>query len=39
MPRMPAKTFTDKELEIMRLVWKRGEATAKRGRYGKGEKR
>jgi|SRR5215510_8097569 len=29
MPRVPAKTFTDKELEIMRVVWERGEATAK----------
>jgi hypothetical protein len=39
MPRMPAKIFTDNELEIMRLVWERGEATTKRGRYGEGEKR
>jgi predicted transcriptional regulator len=29
MPRQPSKTFTDKELEIMRVVWERGEATAK----------
>jgi BlaI family transcriptional regulator, penicillinase repressor len=29
MPRIPAKTFTDKELEIMRVVWELGEATAK----------
>jgi BlaI family transcriptional regulator, penicillinase repressor len=29
MPRIPAKTFTDKELEIMRVVWERGEATAR----------
>jgi len=29
MPRMPSKTFTDKELEIMRVVWERGEATAR----------
>jgi predicted transcriptional regulator len=29
MPRIPAKTFTDKELEIMRVVWERGEASAK----------
>ena len=29
MPRVPAKTFTDKELEIMRVVWERGEASAK----------
>jgi BlaI family transcriptional regulator, penicillinase repressor len=29
MPRQPSKTFTDKELEIMRVIWDRGEATAK----------
>lgn len=29
MPRQPAKTFTDKELEIMRVIWERGAATAK----------
>ncbi len=29
MPRTPSKTFTDKELEIMRVIWERGEATAK----------
>ncbi len=29
MPRTPAKTFTDKEMEIMRLIWELGEATAR----------
>jgi len=29
MPRGPSKTFTDKELEIMRVIWERGEATAR----------
>jgi len=29
MPRKPSKTFTDKELEIMRVVWERGEASVK----------
>ncbi|MGH9834379.1 MAG: BlaI/MecI/CopY family transcriptional regulator [Blastocatellia bacterium] len=29
MPRTPSKTFTDKEMEIMRVIWERGEATAK----------
>src|SRR5205085_11284060 len=29
MPRKPSKTFTDKELEIMRVVWELGEATAR----------
>ena len=29
MPRQPSKTFTDKELEIMRVVWERGEVSAK----------
>lgn len=29
MPRKPSKTFTDKELEIMRVVWELGEATVK----------
>ena len=29
MPRQPSKTFTDKELEIMRVVWKLGEASAR----------
>ena len=29
MPRQPSKTFTDKELEIMRIVWKLGEASAR----------
>src|SRR5215510_803008 len=29
MPRQPSKTFTDKELEIMRVIWERSEATAK----------
>ena len=30
MPRQPSKTFTDRELEIMRVVWKLGEASARR---------
>ncbi|MCI0388985.1 MAG: BlaI/MecI/CopY family transcriptional regulator, partial [Acidobacteria bacterium] len=29
MPRTPSKTFTDKELEIMRAIWELGEATAR----------
>jgi predicted transcriptional regulator len=29
MPRQPSKTFTDRELEIMRVVWRLGEASAK----------
>jgi BlaI family transcriptional regulator, penicillinase repressor len=29
MPRTPSKTFTDKELEIMRVIWEVGEATAR----------
>ena len=29
MPRKPSKTFTDRELEIMRLVWKHGEVSAR----------
>lgn len=29
MPRKPSKTFTDRELEIMRVVWGLGEASAK----------
>jgi predicted transcriptional regulator len=29
MPRKPSKTFTDKELEIMRVVWELGEASAR----------
>lgn len=29
MPRKPSRTFTDKELEIMRAVWKLGEASAR----------
>jgi BlaI family transcriptional regulator, penicillinase repressor len=29
MPRKPSATFTDKELEIMQIVWSRGEATAR----------
>mgnify|MGYP000222806261 CR=1 FL=1 len=29
MPRAVSKTFTDKELEIMRVVWDLGEATAR----------
>ncbi len=29
MPREVSKTFTDKELEIMRVVWDLGEATAR----------
>jgi predicted transcriptional regulator len=29
MPRKPSETFTDKELEIMRIIWERGEATVK----------
>lgn len=29
MPRQPSKTFTDRELEIMRVVWKLGEASAR----------
>ena len=29
MPRKPSTTFTDKELEIMRVVWKLEEATAR----------
>ena len=29
MPRTPSKTFTEKELEIMQVVWELGEATAR----------
>jgi predicted transcriptional regulator len=29
MPRKPSKTFTDKELEIMRVVWELGNASAR----------
>src|SRR6185436_21024781 len=29
MPRQPSKTFTERELEIMRVVWKLGEASAR----------
>jgi len=29
MPRKPSKTFTDRELEIIRIVWKLGEASAR----------
>ncbi|MGH9845282.1 MAG: BlaI/MecI/CopY family transcriptional regulator [Blastocatellia bacterium] len=29
MPRTPSKTYTEKELEIMRVVWELGEATAR----------
>jgi BlaI family transcriptional regulator, penicillinase repressor len=29
MPRKPSKSFTDRELEIMKVVWQMGEATVK----------
>ena len=29
MPRQPSKTFTDKELEIMQVVWQLGEGSAR----------
>ena len=29
MSRTPSKTFTEKELEIMRVIWELGEATAR----------
>jgi predicted transcriptional regulator len=29
MPRKPSKVFTEKELEIMKLVWQMGEVTVK----------
>lgn len=29
MPRKPSQTFTEKEMEIMQIVWELGEATAK----------
>ena len=29
MARKPSKSFTDKELEIMRVIWKMGEASAR----------
>lgn len=29
MPRTPTKTFTDTEMEIMRVIWEMGEATAR----------
>ena len=29
MPRKPSKTFTDKELEIMQVIWEMGEASIK----------
>lgn len=29
MPRKPSKIFTDKELEIMRVIWQLGEATVR----------
>ena len=34
MPRKPSKTFTDRELEIMRVVWKLGEASARQIQEG-----
>jgi predicted transcriptional regulator len=29
MPRLPSKTFTDKELDIMKVIWAQGEASAR----------
>jgi len=29
VPRQPSQTFTDKELEIMQVIWKLGEASAR----------
>ena len=29
MPRQPSKTFTDKEMDIMRVFWRLGEASAR----------
>ena len=29
MPRKPSKTFTDREMEIMRVIWRLGEASAR----------
>ena len=29
MPRKPSEVFTDKEIEIMRIIWQLGEATVK----------
>jgi predicted transcriptional regulator len=29
MPRTPSKTYTDKEMEIMKVIWDLGEATAR----------
>jgi predicted transcriptional regulator len=29
MPRKPSKTFTEREMEIMRVIWELGEATVK----------
>lgn len=29
MPRKPSKIFTDKEMDIMKLIWQMGEATVK----------
>jgi predicted transcriptional regulator len=29
MPRLPSKTFTDKELDIMKIIWEQGEASAR----------
>lgn len=29
MPRKPSRTFTDRELEIMRIIWRLGEASAR----------
>jgi len=29
MPRKPSKTFTDREMEIMRIIWELGEASAR----------
>jgi predicted transcriptional regulator len=29
MPRKPSRVFTDKELDIMKLIWQMGEATVK----------
>ena len=29
MPRKPSKVFTDKEMEIMKIIWQMGEATVK----------
>ena len=29
MPRLPSRTFTDKELDIMKVIWERGEVSAR----------